>query len=124
MGGPIAGSHQGIPGGPSFDVLDARRRRRPELPIGPLVHEPNTKTDRAGIRSLPRMPLHQPLKGLCDGFPGVARLARRILNLALDSVNASAAGEVPGAHVADPDGQFLSDRFDTCAGDGPTGERR
>jgi hypothetical protein len=29
VGGPIAGSHQGIPGGPSFDVLDAAVVSRP-----------------------------------------------------------------------------------------------
>ena len=80
-------------------------------------------TDQAGIRTLPRMPLHQPPKVPNHGLERVVRLARRILNLALDLVNASAAGDVPGAHVAEPDGRFLSDRFDICAGEGPTGER-
>ena len=102
MGGPIAGSHQGIPGGPSFDVLDARR-----------VVRPSSQSARSSMSGITRQigpefdPCREcrcinPKKVLCDGFPGVARLARRILNLALDSVNASAAGEVPSAHVADP----------------------
>ena len=69
------------------------------------------------------MPLHQPQKVPYHGLERVARLARRILNLALDSVNASAAGEVPGPHLADPDGQFPSDRSDTCAAAPATGRR-
>ena len=40
----------------------------------------DTKTDPAGIRTLPRMPLHQPQKVPYHGFERVARLARRILN--------------------------------------------
>jgi hypothetical protein len=126
----------GIPGWPSFDVLDAAVLSRPSsqsarlsdglgccrggrpnpcdtasmstqprfkaTPIGwPPVsprpgcwlggslpaknvfdrgHGRDTKTDPAGIRTLPRMPLHQPQKVPYHGFERVARLARRILN--------------------------------------------